>query len=86
MISYLDIPLNEYTYSNEYKNRYNQIELKDEGIESDSATVIETPIMDEEITTGMNNQNFPTDETNPIKVINHYFCLFTNFISILFKF
>lgn len=44
----------------------NQIELKDEGIESDSATVIETPIMDEEITTGMNNQDFTTDETNPI--------------------
>lgn len=44
----------------------NQIELKDEGIESDSATVIETPLMDEEITTGMNNQNFTTDETNPI--------------------
>ena len=44
----------------------NQIELKDEGIESDSATVIETPFMDEEITTGMNNKNFTTDETNPI--------------------
>lgn len=44
----------------------NQIELKDEGIESDSATVIETPLMDEQITTGMNNQNFTTDETNPI--------------------
>lgn len=28
LISYLDIPLNEYAYSNEYKNRYNQIELK----------------------------------------------------------
>lgn len=28
LISYLDIPLNEYTYSNEYKNKYNQIELK----------------------------------------------------------
>lgn len=28
LISYLDIPLNEYTYLNEYKNRYNQIELK----------------------------------------------------------
>lgn len=44
----------------------NQIELKDEGIASDSATVIETPVMDEEITTGMNNQTFTTDETNPI--------------------
>lgn len=44
----------------------NQIELKDEGIESDTATVIESPVMDEEITTGMNNQNFTTDETNPI--------------------
>ena len=44
----------------------NQIELKDEGIESDSATVIETPIMDETMTTGINNQTFTTDETNPL--------------------
>lgn len=44
----------------------NQIELKDEGVESDSATVIETPLMDEEITSGINNQTFTTDETNPM--------------------
>lgn len=28
LISYLDIPLNEYVYLNEYKNKYNQIESK----------------------------------------------------------
>lgn len=28
LISYLDIPINEYTYKNEYKNKYNKVELK----------------------------------------------------------
>lgn len=42
----------------------NQIELKGEGEESSVDTIIEKPIMDEAITTGINT--FTTDETNPI--------------------
>ena len=46
----------------------NQIELKGEGEESDSATVIEQPIMDQTITTQttQNQFGFTDDETNPI--------------------
>ena len=46
----------------------NQIELKGEGEESDSATVIEQPIMDQAITTQatQNQFGFTDDETNPI--------------------
>ena len=42
----------------------NQIELKGEGEESSVDTIIEKPIMDEAITTGIDT--FTTDETNPI--------------------
>ena len=42
----------------------NQIELKGEGEESSVDTIIEKPVMDEAITTGINT--FTTDETNPI--------------------
>ena len=46
----------------------NQIELKGEGEESDSATVIEQPIMDQAITTQTTQNQFDltNDETNPI--------------------
>ncbi len=46
----------------------NQIELKGEGEESDSATVIEQPIMDQAITTQtvQDEFGFTKDETNPI--------------------
>lgn len=46
----------------------NQIELKGEGEESDTATVIEQPIMDQAITTQTTQDQFgfTNDETNPI--------------------
>ena len=46
----------------------NQIELKGEGEESDSTTVIEQPVMDQAITSqNIQNQfDFTNDETNPI--------------------
>ena len=45
-----------------------QIELKGEGEESDTETVIEQPLMDQEVTTQTtkNEFDFTDDETNPI--------------------